>query len=378
MKFVPFNPPQNKEKKNISKGTYEVNPPWHQVQTNLVVRSYCGDFDGNICASSILEAARKIAAATSSTGGPIEGGTVRINNLSMGSFDYVTADTTTISTFTTSDWFTNTEDTRSAWIIVHGDLTIDSGQTLTPSVRKLFTVLYVTGNLVVNGGISMTARGANHSGTGNSGGLTQPVNIRIGNGTFSAVTDPQIPATGGAGGSRSSSSGFKGIDGTNGGTGGGGSGSSLGGSSGAGSAGTCFTGGTGGSSGATGGTGGNGSAFGGRGGDVAPGFPGAAGGTGNPGGSSSFNVTPDGGTGTGGTLIIIVAGTLSGSGTISANGVNGVNAGGVGAGCSGGGSVTVLYGTDSSSITPTANGGTVSSGGNGGAGTARKLAIGSN
>ena len=79
---------------------------------------------------------------------------------------------------------------------MNGNLTINSGQTFIPSVRKLFTVLYVTGNLVVNGSISMTGRGANHSGTGSSGGATTAVDIRIGTGTFSAVVNPQIPAAG--------------------------------------------------------------------------------------------------------------------------------------------------------------------------------------
>lgn len=72
---------------------------------------------------------------------------------------------------------------------------------------------------------------------------------------------------------------------------------------------------------------------------------------------------------------------MSGSGSVTANGVDGITAG-TGAGGSGGGSVTIFYGTDSSSITPTAQGGTGGpnayplgprQGGNGGAGTARKL-----
>ena len=72
---------------------------------------------------------------------------------------------------------------------------------------------------------------------------------------------------------------------------------------------------------------------------------------------------------------MIVGGTLSGTGTIVANGVNGVRpSGSIAGGASGGGSVTVLYGTDSSSITPTATGGAGEFSGNGGNGTARKLA----
>jgi hypothetical protein len=76
---------------------------------------------------------------------------------------------------------------------------------------------------------------------------------------------------------------------------------------------------------------------------------------------------------------VIVGGTLSGTGTIVANGVDGVRpSGSIAGGASGGGSVTVLYGTDSSSITPTATGGAGQFSGNGGNGTARKLAIGAN
>lgn len=104
-----------------------------------------------------------------------------------------------------------------------------------------------------------------------------------------------------------------------------------------------------------------------------------AGGTGNPGGDSGGVNGLTGGTGTGGCLIVICEGTLSGTGTITANGVDGVRPpGSMAGGGSGGGSATVLYKTDSSSITPTATGGAGQFSGDGGAGTARKLAIGAN
>jgi hypothetical protein len=294
--------------------------------------------------------------------------------------------TTTVSTFNSTDWFTTTQDTRSAWILVNGNLTINSGQTFIPPVRKLFTVIYVSGNLTLNGTISMTARGANHSGTGASGGYTAPVPIRIGTGTFSAVSNPQIPATGGPGGIKvvgPSVGKNDGGAGSAGGTGGGGSGYSFsGGTAGSGSAGTCFTGGTGG--GGTTGTGTpvatDGEANGGKGGNAAN--TGASnGGTGNPGGnagSGSFSQT--GNSGTGGTLIVIVEGTFSGTGSCVSNGINAIrlDSGRVPGGASGGGSVTVLFGTNPSGGTVTANGGSGNSGGNGGAGTARKLAIGAN
>jgi hypothetical protein len=336
-------------------------------------------------ATDLLTFARTLATTyLSSDVTPTDGGELTINSQTMGTYE-VTArkSTTTISSFAASDWFTSTKDTTSSWIVVNGNLTINAGQTVIPSVRKLFTVLYVTGNLVCNGSISMTARGANHSGTGDSGGATTAVAVRIGTGTFSAVTNPQIPATGGAGatGTNVDNQVVNGTAGSSGGSGGGGAGGKFTGAgrSGGGAAGTCFSGGGGGGgmlgSASNAGTAG---ANGGKGGDALGTV--SAGGSGNPGGTGTGGANgPDGNAGTGGTLIVIVGGTLSGSGTIAANGVAGNRASGqVGGGGSGGGSVTVLYGTDSSSITPTATGGAGSACGSGGAGTARKLAIGAN
>jgi hypothetical protein len=389
MKFVPFVPPQDKAKKNISKGTYAVNPPWHKVQQKLQMSA--GGFTGNLNASSILAGARFLSNNTTSTGGPVSAGSVTINSQNMGSFDYVTTGSTTISSFSNTDWFTSTNDTHSSWIIVKGDLTINSGQTLIPSDRKLFTLIYVTGNLVVNGSISMTRRGANHSGTGTSGGYTAPVDIRIGTGTFTGVVNPLIPATGGAGGTTRSTSGTNsGTAGTNGGTGGGASGSksSLGGTigtAGAGAAGTCFcAGGAGGSVYNTGVggpyTGGDAEANGGKGGDgggQGAGNQVAIGGAGNPGGTgryfSDLDSRTDGQSGLAGVLIVICEGSLSGSGSIVSTGTPGTSFGVNGSG-GGGGSVNVLFGTNPASAVSVSASGS----GNGGDGTARKLAIGSN
>jgi hypothetical protein len=313
---------------------------------------------------------------------PTDGGALTLNSQSVGNYE-VTArkGNTTISSFTASDWFTNTKDTTSSWIIVNGNLTINPNQVIIPPVRKLFTVVYVTGNLFIdsNGGISMTARGANHSGTGDSGGATSAVDIRIATGTFSTVVNPQIPSTGGGGatGTTTDNAIVSGTAGSAGGTGGGGAGGKfLGtGRSGNGSTGTCFSGGSGGGgqiqqNTAAGDAEGNG----GKGGDAIGGASG--GGSGNPGGASGGTNGATGNSGTGGTLVVIVEGTLSGTGTIVAGGVAGIRPGGsVAGGASGGGSVTVLYKTDSSSITPAATGGSGNFSGNGGNGTARKLAI---
>lgn len=328
---------------------------------------------------------------SSATATPTAGGTLTVNSVSLGSYDYTIRSGETISSFTESNYFTTTEDTRSAFIAWNGDCTISAGVVFKPVKRKLFTVLFVKGNLTLNGEISMSQRGANHSGTGNSGGSTTAGNILIYSGTHGGVTNPQIPSAGGAGGSDA-----VGTAGTNGGTGGGGSGNNgegVGTYGRAGVAGTAFTGGSGSSGECC-----NSAATapitnGGKGGiPGAGGSDGVGGGAGNPGGegkNGSYSAGP-GGDGTGGVLIIFVTGIISGSGTITAAGAAGGFANGSGnaytrpGGGSGGGSVTVLYGSDSSSITPTATGGAggSSAGGGGtvsgfagGAGTARKLAI---
>jgi Concanavalin A-like lectin/glucanases superfamily len=250
-------------------------------------------------------------------------------------FDYVVlrGSVTISSGFAVADFFSSVADIRPAIVVVDGNLTIDASATFTPPVRKLFTVLYVTGNLTVNGTISMTARGANHSGTGSSGGYVEPQDIRILTGTRDGVTNPQIPATGGAGGenlkSYSSILAKRGQPGLNGGTGGGGSGGILflaqTFNPGAGSAGTAFSGGTGG--GAS-----EGSA------DAQAGESnGGAGGAG-AGTWSTFTGAGNPAGGTGGTMIIVVNGIVSGNGSIESNGSKGVGY----SGDSGGGSITVL------------------------------------
>jgi hypothetical protein len=338
---------------------------------------------------SLLSFSRSLATTFSDyTISPTSGGALVINSQAVGNFDYAVAGTTTVSSFNNTDWFTLTEDSASAWIVINGNLTINSGQTFIPTKRKLFTVVYVTGNLVCNGTISMTGRGANHSGTGNSGGYTAPVDILIGSGTFGAVTNPQIPASGGAGAagfttSSGVSQGYNnGTAGSSGGTGGGGSGVSYSPThypttSGAGTAGTCFSGGSGGGAASDLLNGFDATPNGGKGGDPGNYFA-YLGGTGNPGGFGGGQF--QGNSGTGGSLIVICEGALSGTGSIQASGVIALrpNSGYLAGGGSGGGSVTVLYKTDSSSITPVAAAGAGQASGSGGAGSARKLAIGSN
>lgn len=343
---------------------------------------------GNISAGSVAVIAKGMANSTPSTSVPTAGGTMTINGVSLGSYDYtIKTGNQTVASFTNSDWFTSTEDTRSAWIVVTGDMTINSGVTFQPSNRKLFTVLYVTGDLTVSGTLSMTAKGANHNGTGVSGGATTKGAIRIVDGTFSSVTNPQVPADGGAGGTTSYTASQPGSAGTAGGTGGGGAGTNDNNTFGFGAGGTSFSGGSGGGGGrfhsgitniggnaatANGGAGGAALAAGGP-------YPTAnpsSGGGGNNGGAGGENA---GNNGTGGVLFVFVEGTLRGSGAVEAKGVNGANASERPGGATGGGSVTIISPLDSSSFTPSASGG-VGNGvygaqPSGGAGTARKLVV---
>jgi hypothetical protein len=319
---------------------------------------------------------------------PTTGGTLVVNSVSLGSYDYVKRNGPfTVFNFSSDDWFTVTEDSRSAFVYIEGNLTINTGQVFRPSKRKLFTCIYVNGDLTLNGEISMTARGANHS---TSGSNISPGDILIKSGIYSGVTNPRVPASGGSGGTGgvdadgawgSSGAGTSGGAGTAGGTGGGAGGSHYtpvsptnfprGGN---GSAGTSFSGGSGGGdvfSGYFSGMTPDAQTNGGSGGDSHNYYansPGQNGGAGNPTGRSYYGMSNPGTlgtspvTGTGGVLIIFVNGTLSTSGTgvISAQGASYGQA-------SGGGSITVMVKTD---MGPTPNASGI---GIGGAGTARKL-----
>jgi len=332
-----------------------------------------------------------------------------LNSQAVGGYDAEVIDgPTTLATQGAADaLFTATEDTRSAWIVHRGNLTIGSGVTLRPSVRKLFTVLYVDGDLTVTGDISMTARGANHNGTGVSGfGAVFPgAAIRLVAATVDSVVNPQVPAAGGAGATaRTLGAGNTGTAGSAGGTGGGGSGGAAasGSTSGAGADGTAFSGGSGSGGVAGTGTGTNATANGGAGttgvtaasNNRAQG--GGAGNNGGPGTQTGDGTGSPGVNGTGGVLIILVTGTLSGAGNIVAAGsaggaaetVTGSDTNVIGGGGSGGGSVTVICAADTSTITPSSAGGAggvgtyntgttptegARNGGAGGAGTARIL-----
>ncbi|OQB08093.1 MAG: hypothetical protein BWY21_01455 [Parcubacteria group bacterium ADurb.Bin216] len=243
-----------------------------------------------------------------------------------------------------------TADARMLVTRYNGNLTINSGVTLTPQARKRGMFMYVDGALTVNGTISMTARGA-----ANVAGDRILVLADSG-------TSYEIPAVGGAGGTTTSYVGGMGIEG---GTGGGGSGSYYN----AGAAGTSYSGGSAGG----GRLGSAGSPYGGPGGNGTTSYAAGGGGAGNPGG------IPNGGTGTGGLLIIYAKSIVVGStGTIQSNGSNGGGSGDryVGGG-SGGGSVNIFYQNDFvNNGTVTASGGLGGSSQSvyaGGAGTVRMI-----
>ena len=182
-------------------------------------------------------------------------GSLYLNGNFAGLYDYAyISGNTSLDTEDIQDgfdhWFTGNQDTHWALVCIDGTFTQDNRVIIKPPVRKLGFVFHVNGNYTNNGLVSMTHRGANHSGTGDSHGYTAPVPIPV-NGSIT------IPAAGGSGGTRITSTTVGHVSGNGGGTatngsGGGGSGcvSTHGsvtlGVSGAGSAGTCFTGGTGG------------------------------------------------------------------------------------------------------------------------------------
>ena len=269
---------------------------------------------------------------------PTSGGTCTINSQTVSAgYDYtVHTGNVTVSSFSVGDFFTSTGDSRVACIHIEGNLTINSGQSFIPNVRKPGAYIYVGGDLVLNGEISMKARGANHSSSGSN--LTA-VPIRIIDGTHGSYSNPTIPATGGTGGPATNSPGAVNQQATsplqsivNFGTGGGQHGIAFAertvATAGAGANGTCFTGGSGGGSvrGASyGGIAAGGAAQdrGGKGGDSRCNYYATNGSAGNPSGNNSscqYSSSHGSNNGTGGVIVIFVRGTVSGSGVLDARG----------------------------------------------------------
>jgi len=342
------------------------------------------------------------------------GGAFTLNGNPCGRYEYNVLPTTVFnqqSDIYNLGLFSAVNDSVSNWIIVRGDLTIGNGTNnvvLIPTqtsgytqpsrgapdpnvIRKLFMVVYVTGNLTVsnNGIISMTACGANTDTTGaNISSFTLPIanNIFDSNGSsISTLQMLQAGSSGGVGtacnynstGSDSNTQAFTDAAGGNGtftqtgtgptyinlttaGGGAGGTALTLTGAEipGNGGSGSPFSGGSGGGSidysSSINGT--DGSSRGGQGGRGAGGDNYNFGGTGNPGGQPVGTRGTAGNSGTGGVVIVICEGTVTASsGSISATGVNGngtTRPGASGGGGSGGGAIIQVVNTHSSSSIP--------------------------
>ncbi|SFJ65919.1 F5/8 type C domain-containing protein [Paenibacillus sp. UNC496MF] len=257
-----------------------------------------------------------------------------------------------------------TADQRMLILKYHGSLTINSGVTITPQVRKRGMMIFVNGILANNGTISMTARGA--AAAGQNVYMYKDLN---GNLCF-------VPAAGAAGlaqasqGSETSghTSALSGIAGAGRQLGGGAPGAGRGGASGSGAAATSYSGGSGGGGGNNG-AGGNAAANGGAGGygySTSSFSNSSGGGAGNPGGAGAAGNRGDGQPGADGTggLLIVHAKDIINNGTLASNGSAGGNAYRAGGGGSGGGHIEVT-----TEVTPTKIGTTSVVGGARGIGT---------
>jgi hypothetical protein len=313
------------------------------------------------------------------------------------------------------------------------NLTVNSGHTLTVQNRCRGLLLFVAGDLTVNGIISMSARGckanpaesttssytpeapgdgnavdsggiqltfkkdgqtdsgsANLSGCGSEAyNLNSKFPVLDSDGVKIAIA--RIGAAGGLGAYTSGASYVAGDDGSAGGTGqsgGGGGGATYGGTTvraGSGTAGTCFSGGSAGGGTMNGAqTAYSGVPYGGAGGRGNANAQTAGGGAGNPGGDGSAGGSA-GESGTGGLLIIVVSGsvTIGSGGMIEAGGKDGGAAStGAAGGASGGGNIVLVHaGTLSNNGSITTPGGiggdgySTADGGDGGAGSVQILQV---
>jgi len=369
---------------------------------------------GDLSSPTLYDAAKFLAAngilgtvqnpSINYNGKKIVGGKFTLNGNPCGRYEYnILAGGTTLVQASVATLFSSTPDICS-FIVCKGNLTLASSTVLIPNVnpsytppstgtyaypndpdakRRLFMVVYVTGNLTftdTSSSISMSACGGNTDTTGaNIGSFNIPIANNIYNSSTPNIT-PVIQSVGGAGGNSVSSLGGNGNTGTNGAsttssltTGGGGSGSANQAASGAGGTGSAFSGGAGGGSSTKSNPGFDGSSLGGAGGNGSVGS--GAGGTGNLGGSGGTA----GLTGTGGILIIICEGNITPNGaSVQANGVNSAATGSYGGGASGGGITVVIQSSSTGSFpsTKSAGGGiTGSAGGAGGNGSAYNYGI---
>ena len=249
-------------------------------------------------------------------------------------------------------------------------LFISRSVVISPTNRCRGMLIFVDGDAIISGSISMTARGAKFTGSDASFTTINPPYLGD---YWSAQLFPsasylsRVFAVGAAGGT-AAVAGSTGILGRSGGGGGGQNADGGSPAGGGGSAGTSFSGGSGGGGGGSVSAGTLAKSFGGVGGVGGTGLSPGGGGAGNPGGS------PGGGEGTGGLLILIVRGNLKigPNGSIVSNGSAG-GSGTQGGGGSGGGVLYVYYGgtlTNNGTTTASGGAGGTPAGGAGGAGTA--------
>jgi len=276
--------------------------------------------------------------------------------------------------------FQTTQD-GDAYVANLADLTINSGHTVSVSNRNKGLFIYCQGDANIAGTLSMTGKGAYadpvSAGVSSTGlrlarlktGSTETLVASDVNGFGTPLISAEsnqasissngkiytIPRYGGIGGAQvygpngNIANGLPGSVATNG-CGGGGSGTAADRCySGYGTQATCFSGGSGGGGGVSRTTPPNAVTNAGPGGSCVNPFSstfGGGGGAGNPGGAK-YNGGQIGGNGTGGVLVIIVAGNLNITGTIEAKGVKGGDATAsyyaCGGGSSGGGRIIILY-----------------------------------
>jgi hypothetical protein len=341
---------------------------------------------GDLSSPTLYDAAKFLAAngifgtvqnpSINYNGKKIVGGKFTLNGNPCGTYEYnILAGGTTLVQASVATLFSSTPDICS-FIVCKGNLTLDTGATLIPTVttgysqnsptgtapdanaiRRLFMVVYVTGSLTLSSGalISMSGCGGNSDTTGaNIASFELPVANSLSTGKSPSIgaagTTPTAPTnatTTGITGPNTARSVDRYF------TGGGGSGimvGSTGGSTspGSGGAGSCFSGGTGGgnnSKSAVGST--SGSSLGGAGGNTALTVSSGTGGTGNPGGSGVIT----GNSGTGGILIIIAESAINGTGASVA--ANGVTSGSSNSGGASGGGVIIQISGDTSYVANT-------------------------
>lgn len=256
-------------------------------------------------------------------------------NLTIGGVDYTTYDynilpdgETISSGYTDAKYWTATHD-RAALLAFKGDLTIDT--TFEPSHRKIFTCMYIKGNLNMNAVISMAAPyGGNQHNKGF--GQTNPTTAMPITSTYSlSTTAAGGGGAGGTSGGRALNPGGRGM----------------------------FSGGGGGSKSGNSQYGGyHAQSYGGQGagdGWASGCFGGGAGNGGGQRGGSGGSAQSRGSAGVGGTLIIFLEGTITVTGAPitefvaygaaggSANGFSGQSVPACGGGGSGGGNVVFIY-----------------------------------